>query len=324
MYDRLLNHIQTNNILRAEQFGFRVSLSTEKASYKLIDDILNAFNSKLMVGGIFCDLQKAFDCINHNILLAKLEFYGITGVTRRLIKSYLQGRYQRVDLDNCSPNPCSQWGEVTRGVPQGSILGPLLFLLYINDLPQITNLNSKFVLFADDTSVIITNPDPLNFRTNLNKMTNGIHKWFKTNLLSLNLDKTHYIQFITKNSSTNDFDIMLGSKKITMVNSTKFLGLTLDSALSWRPHIDTIAPKLSSASFALRCVKPLLSLQSLRMVYFSYFHSLLTYGIIFRGNSRHSHTIFRLQKRVIRIITGIRNKDSCREQFRTLKILPLQ
>jgi len=81
-----------------------------------------------------------------------------------------------VDLDNYSPNPCSQWGEVTCGVPQGSILGPLLFLLYINDLPQITNANSKFVLFADDTSVIITNPDPLNFRTNLNKMTNGIHE----------------------------------------------------------------------------------------------------------------------------------------------------
>jgi len=100
IYDRLLNHIQTNNILCAEKFSFRVSLSTEKASYKLIDDVLNALNSKLMVGGIFCDLQKAFDCIDHNIFLAKLEFYGISGVTHRLIKSYLQGRYQRVDLDN--------------------------------------------------------------------------------------------------------------------------------------------------------------------------------------------------------------------------------
>ena len=93
-YDRLLKHITTNNILRAEKFGFRISSSTEKASYKLIDDILNALNNKLMVRGIFCDLQKSFDCINHNILLAKLEYYGITGVTYRLIKSYLQVRYQ--------------------------------------------------------------------------------------------------------------------------------------------------------------------------------------------------------------------------------------
>jgi len=108
--NRLLNHIQTNNILRAEQFGFRVSSSTKKASYELIDHILNALNNKLMVGGIFCDLQKAFDCIDHNILLAKLEFYGITGTTYRLIKSYLQGRYQRVVLNNYSPQPYSHWG----------------------------------------------------------------------------------------------------------------------------------------------------------------------------------------------------------------------
>ena len=89
----------------------------------------------------------------------------------------------------------------------------LLFLLYINDLPQITNVNSKFVLFADDTSMITTNPDPLNFRVNLNKITHDTNEWFETNLLSLNLDKTHYIQFVTKNNSPNDFDIMHGSKK---------------------------------------------------------------------------------------------------------------
>jgi len=214
------------------------------------------------------------------------------------------------------------WSNVC--VPQGSILGPLLFLLYINDLPQITNVNSKFVLFADDTSVIIANPDPFNFRTNLNKITHDIYEWFETNLLSLNLGKTHYIQFVTKNNSPNDLDIIHGSKKITTVNSTKFLGLTLDSTLSWRPHIDTIAPKLSWAGFALRIVKPLLSPESLRMVYFSYFHSIMTYRIIFWGNSRHRNVIFRLQKRVIRIITGIRKRYSCREYFRTLKILPLQ
>jgi len=116
----------------------------------------------MMVGGIFCDLQKAFDCINHNILLIKLEFYGITGITYKLIKSYLQGRHQRVVLNNHSSSSCSNWGEITHGVPQGSILGPLLFLCYINDLLQITNDNSKTVLFADDTSMIITNPNPSN------------------------------------------------------------------------------------------------------------------------------------------------------------------
>ena len=129
----------------------------------MIYTVLNALNKRLMVGGIFCDLQKAFDCVNHNIWLTKLELYGITGITYKLIKSYLQGRHQRVVLKNHSSGLCSNWGEITQGVPQGSILGSLLFLLYINDLPQITNDNSKIVLFADDTSMIITNLKPSDF-----------------------------------------------------------------------------------------------------------------------------------------------------------------
>jgi len=189
-----------------------------------------------VIGGIFCDLQKAFDCVNHDILLTKLEFYGITGITHKLIKSYLQGRYQKVVLNNHSSSSCSKWGEITHGVPQGSILGPLLFLLYINHLPQITNENSKIVLFAfaDDTSMIITNPSPSNFEKSVNKVIQDISDRFNTNLLSLNLDKTHFIQFVTKNSSSIDFNITYGNYKIANVYNTKFLGLTLDNTLSWR------------------------------------------------------------------------------------------
>jgi len=171
-----------------------------------------------------------------------------------------------VVLNNYSSSLCSNWGEITHGVPQGSILGPLLFLLYINDLPQITNDNSKIVLFADDTSMIITNPNPLNFEKLVNKIIQDINEWLNTNLL-LNLDRTHFIRFVTKNSSSIDFNIMHGNTKIADVYNTKFLGLTLHNTLSWRTHIDTIIPNLSSASFALRVVKPFLSLDSLKMVY---------------------------------------------------------
>ena len=150
-------------------------------------------------------------------------------------------------LNNHSSSSCSKWGEITYDVSQVSILGPLLFLLYINDLLQITNENSKIVLFADDTSMIITSPSPSNFEKSVNKITQDINEWFNTNLLSLNLDKTHFMQFVTKNSSSIDFNIMYRNK-IANVYNTKFLGLTLDNTLSRRTHTDTIIiPKLSSA-----------------------------------------------------------------------------
>jgi hypothetical protein len=215
-------------------------------------------------------------------------------------------------------------GEIKHGVPEGSKLGPLFLLLYVNDLPKITDENSKIVLFADDTSIIITSPNPIQFKNNVNKIFQDVNRWFSTNSLSLNIDKTHYMQFITKNSSLIDLNISHGNKKIANICNTKFLGITLDNTLSWKTHIDTIIPKLSSACFTIRSVKPFLSQESLKMVYYSYFHSIITYGLIFWGNSYYSNTIFRLQKRTIRIIVGMRDRDSCREHFRKLKILPLK
>jgi hypothetical protein len=187
IYDRLYEHININNILDINQCGFRPNSSTEKVSFKLIDEILKSMNNKHLMGGIFCDFKKAFDSVSHDILIKKLEFYGITGKLNALIKSYFKGRYQKVTLDNNSIS--SRWMEIKSGVPQGSILGPLFFFLYINDITKVSVNGAKIFLHADDTSIIVTNPDYNGYKLARNKTFHEVSKWFKINLLSLKLKK---------------------------------------------------------------------------------------------------------------------------------------
>jgi len=188
LYKRLYNHLSSNNILVKEQFGFRCNTSTEMAIYTLINNILLFLNTKTLVGGLFYDLQKAFDCVNYEILLSKMKFYGITGVASKLMESYVRNRYQRVVINDYF----STWKKVQHGVPQGSVLGPLLFLIYINDLSKSISDKSIPILFADDTSFIITNYDDSEFRHKVNEVFNKINKWFHSNLLMLNYDKKYF------------------------------------------------------------------------------------------------------------------------------------
>jgi len=202
MYRRLNRHLTTNNVLTTEQFGFRKGISTENATFSLTDKILKAFNKKMHVGGIFCDLAKAFDCVNHDILLAKLNFYGLQGTALDLFKSYLANRKQKVQIqtENMS-QASSEWGTIEHGVPQGSILGPLLFIIYINDLPATINNLSQPILFADDTSVTITSKNISDFCSIGNSVLSEMNKWFIANKLVLNFDKTKVIKYVSNNLS---------------------------------------------------------------------------------------------------------------------------
>jgi len=187
MYNQLQDHLIKFNILAKEQFGFRINSSTDKAIYKLTNEGLMALNNKSAVGGIFFDLEKAFDCLNHKILMSKLQFYGITGKARSWLESYFINRYQRVQLSDEYTN-LSTWEKITDGVPQGSILGPLLFLIYINDLPKILDDYTIPVLFADDTSIIVKGSNARDFQVNMDNTFIHVKKWFKTNMLTINTD----------------------------------------------------------------------------------------------------------------------------------------
>ena len=193
----MYQHVNQNNILANEQFGFRNNSSTEKASYKLINEILIALNNKRTVGGIFCDLENKFDSINHDILLSKCEFYGFRGKTNALLRSYLSDRYQRVLINNNFSNNTtfSEWDKIKHGVPQCSVLGPFFFLFYITVLPNIIADPSKPVLFAEDTIILIANPSPSKFKEDINNIVENINDWFRDNSLSLSFDKTYFLQF---------------------------------------------------------------------------------------------------------------------------------
>ena len=325
LYKRLSDYIILNNSLTEQQFGFRKNHSTEEAIFKLTHEVLNALNDKSVVGSIFFDLEKAFDSVNHSLLIKKLPYYGIAGKAKLLIESYLTNRHQRVLLKNSrtNSNAVSEWTKVNHGVPQGSVLGPLLFLLYINDLPMAVPSKIIPILFADDTSIIITRSNNCELQEAISASLHQLTKWFQENSLSLNVSKTHFLQFHNKNQNSLDIPNALDSKFITKPNHIKFLGLTINDSMTWKTHIDDILPKLSSACFAIRTVKPYVSHQTLKAIYYAYFHAIMSYGVIFWGQSPDSLKVFLLQKRVIRTMMGCGRRDSCRRLFVELGILTL-
>lgn len=181
----------------------------------------------------------------------------------------MEGRYQKVIFGHDETE--STWKEIHQRVPQGSILGPILFLIYINDLPKLAFNDTKILLYADDTSIIVTSPNVDMLQEQSNKIFQDVNNWFKINQLSLNYKKKQYLQFKTQNSKDYQIRLNFMDNFVNKSSQTKFLGLIIDDTLSWKAHIDNIMSKLNTACFVVRMIQPLMSTETLRMVYFAMF-----------------------------------------------------
>lgn len=300
------------------QHGFRKSKSTESAIFSFLKDIASSMDQNEVPIGIFLDLSKAFDVIDHNILLSKLPSYGIRGIALDWLTSYLKQRYQCVEIPYWNEGTLfthlSDSLPIAHGVPQGSILGPILFLLYVNDMPSSIR-NGRTVLFADDTNILCN-------KETVNSIISDASKWFSNNKLIVNEGKTVSMQFSISNKQL-DTPLKMNNVQLTNVNVTKFLGLSIQSNLKWNVHLNELNTKLSSLCYAFRILSNSVSLHTARCVYFANVHSRLRYGIIFWGNTSYSSQTFRLQKKIVRIISKSHPRDSCKPLFIKLGILPL-
>ena len=320
MYKRLIEFLEMHKILYDKQFGFRKKHSAFMAHMILVDNLIKALQNQEYVIGVFLDFSKAFDTVDHSILLTKLYHYGIRGIAHDWFKSYLSDRTQFVTYNEEK----SSMLPTTCGVPQGSILGPILFLVYINDLVSVCKYSLPF-LFADDTNLFTSGKVLSDLITKVNEELSNISVWLKVNKLSLNVKKTHFLIFGNKKERFDKVEITIDDKVISQEHSTKFLGVYIDDKLNWKKHIEHISKKISRGIGVLCKARRMLNLCSLKTLYYSFIYPYLMYcnHVWAAACTTNLKGIRVLQNRVISIMTSSKRFTRLEPLFEKLGILRL-
>ena len=320
VYNRLYNFLTWNNFFTEQQFGFLKNKSTADAILSFTEYQYKVLNDKEFSVNIFVDFAKAFDTVDHAILIKKLERCGVRGLPLKLLTSYLSERSQLVRIKS----KFSSEAIVRIGIPQGSVLGCLLFLVFINDLPKYLS-NCHTVLFADDTNLCFRGQSLSSTISLCNSELQKFYDWTVANRLTVNYEKTFYMIISTRNVSNND-DILINRNPISSTDTHKFLGVIIDKNLKFDTHISEISNKISKSIGILYKLSSYLPTSTLKTLYFSLIHSYLSYANIVWGGTYATHLLplFRLQKKSIRIVNKVGYLHTTQNLFYENEILKLE